>query len=254
LIKLGGPAGEAIKSQLITGSLTDATGKTIISSTAGGAARILAMNQSPLATVNPAVKPVVTVLQSAYDTVRNPANAGQFQIKPGDTQTLDSTVSAIVNQKVTAMAADIRPNDASNIYQAPPLTALAQQAEVKSNPLYTKVLEPQIKAGMAETDPNKILQLTIDAIQQGHINLGEAASGLSGLFRSAALVNSVAKDYMRFGIVPQTSYNTTLDMTGVFGGQVKINMMDKAQVTAAIMKSLSAQTNLTSMQMLQGGM
>lgn len=242
MFKLGGEAGEALKQQYTAGAMGDAVGKPIIAASAGTAARVLATNQSPLAIVNPAVKPVITVLQDAYTLARNPANAQAMGIK--DAATLDNAVSGLVNQKVTAMAADIKANDSSNIYQAPPLTALATLPAVKNNPLYAKVLAPQVKAGMTETDPNKILALTSAAIQNGDISLQDAASGMAGLFSSAVAMNTGTKDYLRFGIAPQAGYNTTLDgagssVFGMFGGAAKIDMTNKAQVTTALMKYMS---------------
>lgn len=244
LMKAGGEPGELAKQALSIGLMGDAVGKPIIAPTTGTTARLLAMSNSPLATVNPAVKPVTDLLASEYNTVRNPQNQAQFGVNPKDVSTLDSAVSGQVNAAVIKMAQDIKPGDNSNIFQAPPLTALATMPAVKDNPLYAKVLAPQVKAGMAETDPNKILSLTVDAIQQGTISLQDATSGMAGLFSSAAAMNTATKDYLRFGIAPQASYTTTLNMNGTFGGSTRIDMTNKAQVTTAIMNYLSHKTNL----------
>lgn len=248
MFKIGGEAGEAIKMQYSAGSATDALGKPIIAASAGTAARMLAVNNSPLATTNSAVKPVLSVLSNAYNTVRNPQNQGLYGVNPKDVSTLDNAVSGVVNKTVVAMASEIKPGDQSNIFQAPPLTALATMPAVKDNPLYQKVLAPQVKAGMVETDPTKLLSLTVDAIQNGQINLGDAASGLSSIFTAAAAMNTATKDYMRFGITPQANYITPIDMTGVFGGITKVDMTNKAQVTTAIMKYLANNSRLQSLQ------
>jgi hypothetical protein len=249
LIKAGGQPGEIAKQALSIGLLQGETGKPIIAPTSGTAARILATVNSPIATVNPAVKPVTDLLSDSYSVARNPTNAQALGINPKDVTTLDSAITGVVNQKLTAMASDIKPGDTSNIFQAPPLTALASLPSVKENPVYTKILEPQVKAGMAETDPTKLISITADAIQQGQISLGDAANGLSSLFNSAAALNTASKDFTRFGIAPQSQYVTNINMTGIFGGSTKVNMMDKAQVTTAIMKYLANSSRIQSLQM-----
>lgn len=249
MFKLGGDAGEALKQQFSIGSISDATGKTIIAPSTGTAARVLATNNSPLGVQNPAVKPVLSLLSDSYNTARNPQNQQQFGINPKDVNTLDNAVSGIVGQRVVQMASNIKPGDNSNIFQAPPLTALATLPAVKQNPLYQKVLEPQVKAGLAETDPTNLVSLTVDAIKQGQINLSDGASGLASLFNAAAALNTSTKDYMRFGIAPQTGYHTTVEMTGLFGGSTKVDMTNKAQVATVIMRYLANQSKLESLQM-----
>lgn len=239
MFKLGGEVGDSLKHQYTAGAMTDAIGKPIIAASSGTAARVLATASSPLATTNPAVKPVVDLLEGSYQSARNPQAAAQLGINPKDVSTLDNAVSGIVQQRVLAMGQNIKPGDASNIFQAPPLTALATLKSVQQNPVYTKVLEPQIKAGMAETDPNKIISLTVDAINQNKISLNDAAVGISGLFQAAAVSNTATRDYTRFGIAPQATYNTMLNGTGVFGGSTKIDLTNKAQVTTAIMKMMN---------------
>jgi len=239
MFKLGGEVGDSLKHQYTAGAMTDAIGKPIIASSSGTAARVLATASSPLATTNPAVKPVVDLLEGSYQAARSPQAIAQLGINPKDVSTLDNAVSGIVQQRVGAMGQNIKPGDQSNIFQAPPLSALATLKSVQGNPVYTKVLEPQIKAGMAETDPNKIISLTVDAIHQGKISLNDASIGIAGLFSSAAALNTSTKDFTRFGIAPQATYNTMLNGTGVFGGSTKIDLTNKAQVTTAIMKMMN---------------
>ena len=239
MFKLGGEVGESLKHQYTAGAMSAAIGKPIIASSTGTTARVLATANSPLATTNPAVKSVVDLLENSYQNARNPQNAVQLGINPKDVSTLDNAVSGIVQQRVAAMGQNIKPGDASNIFQAPPLSALATLKSVQQNPVFTKVLQPQIQAGMAETDPNKIISITVDAVHQGKISLNDAAVGISGLFQSAAALNTSTKDFTRFGIAPQATYNTMLNGTGVFGGSTKIDLTNKAQVTTAIMKMMN---------------
>lgn len=238
--KLNDPS---VKDFYTAGATTDAIGKTVLAPTAGGAARILADSRSPLGQANPAVKSVTDLLQDSYNgTIQSAKTNPNLDVK--NKESLETAVSGVVNQRVQSMAADIKYGDQSNIFQAPPLTALATRADVKSNPLYTKVLAPQIKSGMAETDPNKIMSLTVDAINQGQISITDAAAGMQQLFNSAVNMNVATKDYMRFGIAPQAHYVTTVGNPGVFGDATKVDMTDKAQVTSLIMKSIAARVDL----------
>lgn len=239
-IKMGGPEAEAIKQQMTSGAMSSAIGgKPVIAATAGTSARLLANSGSPLATSNPAMKPVIDLLSNSYTEAKNPQTQAALGINNKDLNSVDSGISSLVNNQVVQMAGNIKTGDASNIFQAPPLTALASMASVKSNPLYTSVLEPQVKAGMTETDPNKLLMLTSAAVEAGQISVQDAANGMSALFRSAIALNTETKDYMRVGITPQTSYNTTLQATGTFGGSSRIDMTNAAQVTTALMKQLA---------------
>lgn len=247
MFKIGGEAGEALKQQYTAGALTVATGKTLIASNPGTAARYLATSASPLTTTNPAVKSVVNVLETAYTQARNPQNAPALGINLKDINSVDNGVSTLVGQQVTTMAANIKPNDHSNIYQAPPLASLASMKSMQDNPLYQSVLKPQIAAGMTETDPVKLLQLTSAAVQAKQINLQDAAAGLAGIFQSAVTMNTATKDYMRFGIAPQTSYITTLPnaneslLGSVFGSSsARVDMTNKAAVTTALMRYMNS--------------
>lgn len=242
LLKAGGQPGEMAKQALSIGLMNDVTGKPIIAPTAGNAARILATSNSPIATTNPAVKPVTDLLQSEYLQARNPTNAQALGINPKDPTTLDAAVSSMVNGKLKVMASDIKTGDASNLYQAPPLASLATMNGFKQNPLYTKVLEPQIKTGMTETDPMQIAVLTRQAILDKQISLQDAVNGYASLFSHAIAMNNASKDFMRFGIAPQTSYVTDINGTGVFGGSTRVDLSNKAQVTTMFMKLINMQS------------
>jgi hypothetical protein len=237
LFKMGGEAGEALKQQYTAGALTDVTGKPMIAPTTGTAARMLATSQSPIATTNPALAPVTNVLAKAYADARNPANMQMAGVK--NNQDMDVLTSNLVGQQVNAMAGNIKTGDNTNMFSAPPLTSLASLQSVKDNPLYQKVLMPAVKTGMSETDPQKILQLAASAVQQGQISLQDAVKGYSSLFNSAVQLNNSTRDYTRFGIAPQHTYNTTMG-TGIFGGQVAIDLTNPAQVSTAFMKYMTS--------------
>lgn len=250
MFKLGGEAGEALKQQYTVGATSDAIGKPMIAPTSGTAARILAVNASPISVVNPAVKPVTDLLQTSYNAVRNPQNAGLYQVNPKDVSTIDSAVSGVVAQNIAAMGSNIKTADSSNIFQAPPLTSLASLASVKANPLYTAVLAPQVKAGMSEVDPQKILSLAVDAVNQGQISIKDAVNGYASLFSSAVATNNATKDFTRFGIAPQAGYQTEINNLGLFGGNVKVDLTNRAQVTTLFMKTMA---NATRIEALQAG-
>lgn len=240
MFKIGGEAGEALKQQFVSGSMGDAINKPIIAASPGTAARFLATNASPLGTQasNPAMAPVVALLSDSYQQARNPQTGAAMGVNPKDPATLDNAISTLVGAKVVGMASNIKAGDASNIFQAPPLTSLATVASVKSNPVFQKVLLPQVSTGLSKTDPDQILSLTAAAVQQGTLSITDASSGIAALFRSAVAVNTETKDYLRVGIGPQTTYNTTLQGGGsglVFGSAAKVDMTKDAQVATALM-------------------
>ena len=191
---------------------------------------------------------------------------------PRDEATLANDFNTTATEVMKDFANDIRTGDASNPYHAPPMTVLSQSQAVQQSELYKNVLEAK---QMKETNPQTILDAAIAAIRAGTISPESAAVGIANLFEVAGDYNNTLNGgFDRVGLPNQTSYNTTIQAPASFleslkiatpvlsiaplvtaldfakrslAGEdvglntpVKVDMSDKTQVQAAIIRVLSS--------------
>ena len=107
-----------------------------------------------------------------------------------------------------AYHSQVNTGDRSNPFHAPPVATLASIQAVANSELYKKVLQPK---GFTETDPQLILEATVDAVKAKVISPDKAAEDYALLFKSAIQFNN--KSYgglTTSGFAPQSQYNTLI--------------------------------------------
>lgn len=257
MLKAGGELGAQANAYVTMGMQSDAVGGPIIAANPGTAARMLTLTQSPIATSNPAVKPITDLLQQMQRQVYDPVNAGVLGVNKSDPTTADRAIMTTIKPIIQQMQANIKPGDASNIYQAPQLQSIASSAAVQATPFYQKVLQPLIAAnGITSADPNQLMSLANVAIADGRLNINDASTGIAAIYSAAVQINQQSKGYMRFGIPLQMGYPTEVSSQGIFGGAKVVDMTNVPAVTNALTKQLSQKSrNMdTGLQYLSGGL
>lgn len=256
MAKAGGSVSQTVQALIVSGMQSDSMGKSIIAPTPGQAAMVMLHSNSPLATVNPAVKPVVDLLDNTMRGVQNPTLAAQLGVDKNKPDTIVSAVNSQLKPVLDRMSSNIRVDDTSNIYQAPDMVTLGKSAAVQQTVFYQKVLQPLIAAGgLNTTNPNQIMSFASDAMNKGTISMNDAVNGISTLFNAAAAINNQTKDYTRFGLPPQSLYRTQIDYTSTFGGSSVVDLTNKAAVTNAFAKVLSNNNRAKfDMQFMSGGL
>ena len=98
---------------------------------------------------------------------------------------------------------EIKTGDSTNVFHAPPMSVLAERADVQASKLYKVALEPQ---KMKEFNDIRIYELALAGIASKELTIEEAVLGLETIFNAAVDQNNESKMFDRAGITPQTSY------------------------------------------------
>lgn len=255
--KAGGQLGETANTWITIGAQSDQVGGPVIAANPGTAARFLTQTGSTIATSNPAVAPITNLLQQMQRQVYDPVNAGVLGVTKSDPTTADRAIMTTIKPVLQQMQANIKPGDASNIYQAPQLQSIASSQAVQSTPFYQKVLAPLIASnGITSADPNQLMSLANVAIGDGRLSINDASTGIASIFQAAVQINQQSKNYTRFGLPIQVGYPSEVNSQGVFGGASVVDLTNVPAVTNALTKQLSQKTrNMdTSLQYLSGGL
>jgi len=136
-----------------------------------------------------------------------PTNQAQYM------QELDS----YVQPSVDSWRAEIKEGDASNPFQAPPMTILAERTAIKESKLYKNVLAP---ASMSEFNAKRLYELAVSGIASKSVTIEEAALGLETIFDGAVDHNNETIMYDRVGIDEQTSYMAEVVDTAFFASRL----------------------------------
>lgn len=106
-------------------------------------------------------------------------------------------------------AAEIKKSDKSNPYSAPSMATLSDSPAVQETVLWKKVLAP---LGMKETDHEVLIDHAIANVANGSISPEDAITGITAIFKTAAVLNNTGDGGLRrVGLPSQTSYNIKLE-------------------------------------------
>jgi hypothetical protein len=186
-------------------------------------------------------KPVSNLISGAIGSVLNgPAYVNLDKKNKG---LVDSTINNLVSKEADRQAAIIKPEDGTNIYQAPDLKSLGESKSVADTKLYSDVLAPAVSSGLVaiKTDPNVIVGAAMAAIEKGTLPLNTAAQDIATIFKQAALTNNQLRGYERFQVKDQRTYNaslTPLYTEGYLSSNTVVNLMDPKAVTMELTKIL----------------
>lgn len=138
----------------------------------------------------------------------------------------------ILNDSATKVvqrdAAEVKPNDASNLFSIAPIASIVKVSPAAANePVYQKVLKPLMDTGVDMNDPNQVMAATVSAIQKGTISYTDAL-GLATIYQAGSNANLAQRDLPKFGIAPVYAYNVRLNnIDDGFGGS---NIVDVTKV------------------------
>lgn len=132
----------------------------------------------------------------------------------------------------------IDPKNNANIYQAPKATDIIALAGLKDNEFIQKVVKPIVDSGMTNTDPDMLVDATVDAIQQNPSKFNSYTAGLATYFNTAITLNNSNIAYEGMGLPIQKDYNTRI--RGTIFGHERVNLANQAEVNKIITKRLAA--------------
>lgn len=163
----------------------------------------------------------------AYSTAKNTFNAAMQGIVPGqggkpnkEFQKMSPAQAAgkigeMVRDEATAQMLSIDPRDDTNMYRADwNAMATAPGASVFRGPIGQQVLGDVKKLTTAEArrtyNDKIVLERAVQMVKSGVITIDQATEELGSLFAGAAKFNNATKKYESIGLLPQTSYMSTL--------------------------------------------
>lgn len=172
------------------------------------------------------VAPSGNIIQTpAMKTLEQVANAQAAVYKkagkvPKDEEVVKSDFNTTAQIIMETAAENIQPGDATNPYQAPPMSVLEGAAAVASSTFYKKVLHP---IGMKETNPQRIMDAAVAGVRSKTVSPEEAAAGIEAIFDTAAAHNNTMHGgFRRVGLPNQVTYNTQISRPATFFENLKI--------------------------------
>lgn len=139
-------------------------------------------------------------------------------LDPRDLAGAQRILNVEVGKVVQRDAAEVKPNDASNLFSIAPIASIVKVSPAAANePVYQKVLKPLMDTGVDMNDPNQVMAATVAAIKKGTISYNDAL-GLATIYQAGSNANLAQRDLPKFGIPPVYAYNVRLNNAGGFGG------------------------------------
>jgi len=241
-LKMSPEIRKVLEQNYITGAAIISSGAPSVGDSPAKAAEIIVSSHAPLTTEQQGIKKFLidsvteaaTTIPPTIDTKANPKAAADY-------------VNTTVIEAAKRQEKNIKTGDASNIYAATSLKAIAEAASVKDSQIYTQVLKPFLDTGYDKVDPEDIVSKTIAGIQQGTIKYDQATLGIAAVFRTAAAVNNETRRYRMFGLPNQTGYpvkfTQVTEAIALGGGAftTTIDMTDPAQVSIYLSRRMAAQ-------------
>lgn len=202
--------------------------------------------------LTPQQAPVDGLVNQIVNEVANPNKLDPSSVKfsqdyaaakaAKDPTAMASVFNARVQSVFDNKAANINPQDSNNPYNITSINALAEQSPTVANTaFYQKVLKGRVANGEQFTDPNKIFNAGIDAIQKGNLTLPEFLD-MSTMYQ-VGVNNARAQRNIQglVGVVPRVGFNTTIN------GQV-IDITKPDELARAAMTRMRDQAKLKVLQ------
>ena len=249
MLKAGGALGAQMQQFYTVGSIKISTGKAVLAGSPAQAATALLTIQPPESAPEKVVTDMIT--NELLDSRRAALQKG---VK--DPLQIDQAANGKIDALVDGMGSNIQAGDYRNIYHAPTLDALQKSVPgITRTPLWKTVVAPLVANGAKVTDANQLLGFTVDAVRAGKINANQAAKDLSSIFSGVVASNNANRQYQKYGIMPQSSFNTKVD-TGLPGiisaDKTTIDMTQQTQVQNMISKMLSNQQTMATVYPFMG--
>ncbi|MAP95956.1 MAG: hypothetical protein CMK07_13495 [Ponticaulis sp.] len=134
----------------------------------------------------------------------------QKRIEPKTAQEAEALFNATLSELINDYTSNIKADDYSNPYHAPPLSVITEYSEaVKNSAFYTKVLSNA--EGVKDANPDKLLTMGAAAVNAGTIKAEEVVDGIELIFDTAVQYNnSINGGFERYNIAPQSSYKSVV--------------------------------------------
>jgi hypothetical protein len=253
-----GAANDVMQNDLITGQLSEMSGKAVISTSPTGFATLRAKN-IPV-NLTPAQQVVGNLIGNAVESLGNPNSSNQDQATVEARQNLAklagikdpkelATAKANILNNYTAgvfvkKSNEIIPGDESNPFNIGSINALAEISPTVANlPLYQKVFAAQAKAGVQLTDPDKIFNDTVKAMVNKTITYKEAL-GITTMFHVGVNTNIAARNMTGIaGIAPTLSYRSKVSVGNAYGNTQIMDYTKADEVGRALMRAAQRISN-----------
>lgn len=248
LLRLPGELGDTVRKQYELGSRIDSEGSARLGSSPGEATILINASHTQLP---PEQKRVQTFIEAEINRLKmNPLMKGmktpEFDAQLNAAIFGSSDGKKVTTGKVSAQINNIAAGDESNIYQAPPLGTMLEQAAIKNSPLGKVVLVPIATAGISSVTPEDLLSKAAAAVKNKQITVEEASAGVTQYFKSVTTVNNVTRRYEDFALPAQSTYNTTITAPTrtSFSSSRVVNLADPTTVQHIMVQKLFGLENL----------
>lgn len=190
----------------------------VLGATSGEAAGLV---HNTNATLSPAMSTVRDVLKDGFREATTPSPLNPVNLK--DPNSINAVATKVINTKLSAMATEIKPNDAHNVYAAPPMQSLLAEATKRGDTNVAKLVA--VTGGLKDIekfDPIQIASLANAAVKAGTMTSVEAQNATLHLANLAVISNNVNKQFPSVGMPLQDSYKV-IDKSGFFSHKYDMN-------------------------------
>lgn len=231
LFKSNSPAGkEAVEAFMLGGAGTFGNPATVVDLLKSG--------------VNVKFTPSQEAIKNLFESADRELDA-KFKIDPlktpKDARERQQMLNAEIKNKLDQMARNIDPGSSTNVFNVGSTAALITMPGVKDTALVQKVLGPAIAAGARLSDPTQLVSAAVAAVNRGQIKLEDAIGGITALYQKGVETNNQERDFVKLGIAPPRTYNTTLktNQNAIFGGSDIVNLTEANSVKRAVLRMMA---------------
>lgn len=188
-------------------------------------------------TLNAPLTPGLNDVRKELTRTMNTYIANHPELK-SDPQKLRIDVQSQLDTRVRNEAALIP--ETGGIYSAPPLAKVLEIPAVKNTMLGTLVM-PLAATPAYPTKPSDFYTQATKAVMEGKMTSAQAASELSGIFKSIEVDNNTNRQYQRLAIPMQKSFKASVNVGTGWTGMQTINMSNPVEVEAALIRTVTRQ-------------
>lgn len=211
LLKAGSDLGKEYLKYYQMGSQSEIAGTPVVATSPANAIDVFNTTPIKLSSAQVPVKDFSASILQEFKRQAGVAGSAASRVDLKDKVAVSTKLNEIANEKLSQMASNIKPTDATNLFNIASINSIANNSDVvKSLPVYQKVLAPVVASGVQLTDPNVVFGLVTKAIQDKTISFNDAL-GLSTIYHVGVGANLATKELTKFGIQSSYAYNTQVN-------------------------------------------
>lgn len=200
----------------------------------------------------PAMEPLKQILATARDEVVKGTDKMPFD--PKDVQGNIAKVNQRANDLLTSATREVKPGT-GNPFEIPDIRTLIKHSPAVANsPVVTKVLLPQLQAGVDLSSPDKQFAAIVQAVKEGKLDMKEALDATT-IYQVGVRTNLEARQMHSLGFTPPGDgswykYNVRIqtDPDALFSRTEVVDLTKPDLFSRALMKNLMAQKKSESLQ------